>query len=846
MNGLATPGSSSTQITLLQPAPVITDSLPPIERLSIDGGDDDWMNSTPRTVRKATKQSFDELKSLAISAQITEISYSIAELQTRIFEIQELRHRAIEPSSASSSGERRSTDSISSSTSVIDNALGQLDVRLDAVSNNITAITNSLEPLLSTAKTPTDNGAASKEENPMILRKYHDLMSEWEMVQGEAKVLREELKEDRFLTIFRTTSDRTAELLVSLDKAVTMCQEFIQQVRNRGRFSNERRDSFYSDRSGPSLASLDELVRSYEAKKKYYVPSTVKVMHLLSKSIEERATKNGECLRKFADMKTRWEALKEKMKRVDRELQKVRRILTDIERESSEADSVVSETSLSLNASPESRAPSNSSTSTLAKFAAKVSTVVGRSPSGSRHTPPRLELPEGPQTQPKATRRTSIFPFRTPQPNQESFQVKQQNLLKSTSSTISAPPAVGDDWVDLGNGTQTIKPPAKPRWNISTKADSSPRPSPTPVPSGSSRSHSVTRSNPPRPPSSSRRYGPGTKPPVSGPPPIPPRSTARPYTPARQVSNGTNIQRSPPKSDSRPGSRAQSVMGNSATPRARPKTPSLIPAPKFVISPDSSDDAIDVPFMLRAFSPTPSMSPSIALSSSMTTPHRRRPSASQIPLPTFGPRSRATSPTPFYYQPPSPNSSGDPPPLPFRSQTPDMSPRPRSRQHHQASASTSILLPGRSTLRASGSRGPPSSFRGDGQISSPSTRAHSSSRSPPSSRAEPQSPIQEMAQAPLYLPTSAHDPLDAEVARIANSVPHGMRIERLDPPLRAPPKGSEEVKAQYAISNALARRVIGFRLVVINRPGGQSKKVMCRVGGGWVDLETYLTNRYTL
>jgi len=94
---------------------------------------------------------------------------------------------------------------------------------------------------------------------------------------------------------------------------------------------------------------------------------------------------------------------------------------------------------------------------------------------------------------------------------------------------------------------------------------------------------------------------------------------------------------------------------------------------------------------------------------------------------------------------------------------------------------------------------------------------------------------------------SLKDPLDVEVARVVNSIAHGFLIERIDPPLRAAPPPGAEIKAQYAISNALGRKVINCRLVIISRPGsrpeGQTKKVMCRVGGGWLDLHMYLLNR---
>jgi hypothetical protein len=82
-----------------------------------------------------------------------------------------------------------------------------------------------------------------------------------------------------------------------------------------------------------------------------------------------------------------------------------------------------------------------------------------------------------------------------------------------------------------------------------------------------------------------------------------------------------------------------------------------------------------------------------------------------------------------------------------------------------------------------------------------------------------------------------------EVANVVNGIAHGFLIERIDPPLKTPPYPGEEVKAQYAISNAIGRKVVTCRLVVLNRSDTQTKKVMCRVGGGWLDLQMYLLNR---
>jgi len=101
----------------------------------------------------------------------------------------------------------------------------------------------------------------------------------------------------------------------------------------------------------------------------------------------------------------------------------------------------------------------------------------------------------------------------------------------------------------------------------------------------------------------------------------------------------------------------------------------------------------------------------------------------------------------------------------------------------------------------------------------------------------------------LYRPGNLRDPLDAEVAAIVNSIAHGLLIERVDPPLRAIPREGEEIRAQYAFSNSLARKTVTCRLTTLSRAGAKgeastaTKKVMVRVGGGWQDLQLYILNR---
>ena len=276
----------------------------------------------------------------------------------------------------------------------------------------------------------------------------------------------------------------------------------------------------------------------------------------------------------------------------------------------------------------------------------------------------------------------------------------------------------------------------------------------------------------------------------------------------------------------RPPSRAH-TPGMPLSPRTRPKTPSHIPRPSLTgnshwrsvsVSPSNSgsgfDDESPSTLMQRAFSPTRSQTPS---------GHPPRPpSRSMIPMPVpsvhVSPDSRPSSAMSNY----RPESAMSFRPSAMRTQTPEAmrtTPRP------------SILTP----------RLPPSSFK---DATLPRTPVR------PPSRSGAATPGLEGKPVHMYIPSSTRDPLDVEVAAIANGMAHGLLIERLDPPLRAPPKEGEEIRAQYAFSNTLARKVVNLKLTTMTRSGGggssnvvKTKKVMCRVGGGWQDLAVYIANR---
>lgn len=105
--------------------------------------------------------------------------------------------------------------------SIIDQALISLDGRLESVAQNIALITSALEPF----SKQLNFSLHQPDDLPiMLLRKHDTLLSEWDSVQREAANLRDELKEDKWLLVFRNASDQADGMMNSLERVVNQCQ----------------------------------------------------------------------------------------------------------------------------------------------------------------------------------------------------------------------------------------------------------------------------------------------------------------------------------------------------------------------------------------------------------------------------------------------------------------------------------------------------------------------------------------------------------------------------------------------------------------------------------------------
>lgn len=92
-----------------------------------------------------------------------------------------------------------------------------LDERLEAVAKGVKAVSETMAPFA--GQSDADSGEQSN-----LVRKHAALLAEWEATQSESETLRDELKEDKWLIVFRTVTEQAGGLMTSLEKGVNRCQ----------------------------------------------------------------------------------------------------------------------------------------------------------------------------------------------------------------------------------------------------------------------------------------------------------------------------------------------------------------------------------------------------------------------------------------------------------------------------------------------------------------------------------------------------------------------------------------------------------------------------------------------
>lgn len=95
-----------------------------------------------------------------------------------------------------------------------------LNERLESIEQGMRDINESVMPF----QRPEDKPLDGSSERAVMLRKHAALQAEWNAVQQETDELQQELKEDKWITVFRTVTEQADGMMSSLEKAVNRCQ----------------------------------------------------------------------------------------------------------------------------------------------------------------------------------------------------------------------------------------------------------------------------------------------------------------------------------------------------------------------------------------------------------------------------------------------------------------------------------------------------------------------------------------------------------------------------------------------------------------------------------------------
>lgn len=245
---------------------------------------------------ESLKMSFVNIKQDRNAAEeIEELMEEISDITSRIFEVQEQRHLA-----SFTALEKDATPATAAAASPHEAALVELDAQIDALTPRIDTISSHITGL----------------QSPAITAKYQELMEQWNCAKHDVLTLGDELKEDKWLVVFRTVGEQADSMIDSLERAIAQCQQYTYRSLHKG-------CHLADDWVPMTRSSYAGLVKSFDAKRKYYVPAVDRVMSILERGIQDRVTKNGEVLKRYHDMRARWSRVKEQTNGMEAEMASV-------------------------------------------------------------------------------------------------------------------------------------------------------------------------------------------------------------------------------------------------------------------------------------------------------------------------------------------------------------------------------------------------------------------------------------------------------------------------------------------------------------------------------------------
>ncbi|CAO3642816.1 unnamed protein product [Cunninghamella blakesleeana] len=318
----------------------------------------------------SVKQSFSAIEEEKKLRQLMDhVLIQIDDLSLLIFQYQEQRSNGKNLASSSINNNNNNTPTslldfkddltTSSNSSAPDDILIDIDNRVGPLFNDVEKIYNRM---VASDTPPKDISG--------VLQKRHRMVQErWECLRVEIDELKVDLKEDRWLAVFKQVADQVDAMMDGLDKTVEQCQQMVQQVsdwqqslitigglsstlstssssttvtpqqqqqqypvppkgilrssKSHHSSSNASVSSTSSSGSNNNTSSsqpimidhakLRSIEKNFEAKYKYCTPLITKMLNMLGSGIAARVSENNATVTRHEQMVLRWQKLKSVM-----------------------------------------------------------------------------------------------------------------------------------------------------------------------------------------------------------------------------------------------------------------------------------------------------------------------------------------------------------------------------------------------------------------------------------------------------------------------------------------------------------------------------------------------------
>ncbi|ORY62200.1 cortical protein KAR9-domain-containing protein, partial [Pseudomassariella vexata] len=271
----------------------------------------------------------------------------------------------------------------------------------------------------------------------------------YKKLEKDAESLRKELGEDKWVLVFRGAGRQAQKMYESVERSIGKLREAIDTGMHL---------------TNPAVAS--KKIESYEAKKTHYGPAIERVLSIIDRGVKERLTVNGEILRLHAEMRSKWEDIRNQMRELDATLEDVH---TDRRGQAlrDSISSLLSNDRSTVGSGAETPGSSPPSSVYMASLGFDSITSSGARKNKSRSSSMGSQLPK-----PASTRRCGLAP--PPQITRKPLG-SRFSTFSTSSNRITPPPRSGSSTPmdnQLPRATSSMAD-NRPRWNASVNTKDS-------------------------------------------------------------------------------------------------------------------------------------------------------------------------------------------------------------------------------------------------------------------------------------------------------------------------------------------------------------------------------------